>query len=238
MIWPISLLTTKQAPLQPDNSTSSQTVIDLANRFFSWGASKISPPLSKNFVSIEIIPDEDFNISIDTARTHIRPAEIPDQTWYADLFQDPEVYQLNGDLSPFSYDYVLDLLEQNGFANASPLGQYTVTEKNGGSFIGTFSLRKAPTDEKAITVGLALNKKFQRKGYGTEIGNAILNLIKTLHTHGYLKKYTKVQAISHIQNIGSQKIQERMGLKPVIPKDKVPFVTFEASLGNNLKLLP
>jgi ribosomal-protein-alanine N-acetyltransferase len=102
------------------------------------------------------------------------------------------------------------------FNNA--LKQYEVTKHTGiwgifskadGSFMGSCLLRPFELEPDAIELGYSFDHKYWGQGFASEMVKAVL-------AHGFTDPTTKeIIAVTIIENIGSQRVLEKAGLKRV-----------------------
>ena len=92
--------------------------------------------------------------------------------------------------------------------NNPGLGFCTVTEKKNNSFVGQFSLSHIEFDkEKEIEIGFRFLQRFWGLGYATEMAHEVIK-------HGFKNSgLDKIVALTHPDNLASQKVIEKIGLK-------------------------
>jgi|GEM_PF-5638830 RimJ/RimL family protein N-acetyltransferase len=177
--------------------------------------------------SIQYIPNSiEWNVKIETKRCWMRPFLPADFPQLVKLWQDPDVMKFNGDGKQKSEEWIQEkLIDACKFQEKSYIGTYCIHDKKNNDFIGNFSLESRYT-EGEIAVGLILHKKYHDQKFGSEIGFAIAEYIRSLRDRGFSEGKYAIRAIVttvHPKNTASWKIQEKVGL------------TFEknAIVGNN-----
>ncbi|MFT3682538.1 MAG: GNAT family N-acetyltransferase [Ferruginibacter sp.] len=163
-----------------------------------------------------------MNIIIETPRLYLR------EFTEADI---PLIQQLNNDPAVVKYlhEPLLDTEEKARAIlvnNILPqyklnLGRWATFIKSTGEFIGWCGLKHRPELEE-IDLGYRFAVKYWGKGYATEAAQAVLD-----HALNVLKLET-VTGRAHIENAGSLKVLEKIGMKYI--KDEVvddcPVKTF------------
>lgn len=102
-------------------------------------------------------------------------------------------------------EYVISQYEKNG------IGRYAAIEKSSGDFIGWTGLKLEDKKTNGITnyydIGYRFIPRYWQKGYGFESAKFWLD-------YGFdVLKYDKISGAAHHENIGSNKILQRIGLK-------------------------
>ncbi len=146
---------------------------------------------------------------IETDKFILRNLEPKDAQGMFELDSDPEVLRYLGNNPLISVDQskkiienVLKQYEKNG------IGRWAIIDKETSEFIGWSGLKY---EEKVrafgyYDLGYRLKKKFWRKGIATE--TALISL-----DYGFNQlKLDKISATAHIENIGSNKVLQRVGL--------------------------
>ena len=142
---------------------------------------------------------------IETERLTIRSFRMSDIPEYAALVADPEVAKFLGDGSPHSYEqataYIVDCTRseaEEGFA------RYAVILKETRELIGFCGFKKA---SDCIDLGWRYARRVWGNGYATEAAVAVLDYgIDTLKLSG-------IVAESAVENIGSVRVIERIGMR-------------------------
>jgi RimJ/RimL family protein N-acetyltransferase len=95
----------------------------------------------------------------------------------------------------------------NYSAQNNGLGLWSAFEKESKSFIGWGVLVHIDHNlENPVEVGFRIHQKYWRKGFGSEIGIALLNHAKSI-------QLKSVCGITRADNVGSQKTLEKCGLE-------------------------
>src|SRR5437773_7714910 len=92
--------------------------------------------------------------------------------------------------------------------NNPGFGFWAVAEKKSNSFVGQFSLSHIEFDrEKEIEIGFRFLQRFWGLGYATEMAHEVIK-------HGFKNSgLDKIVALTHPDNLASQKVIEKIGLK-------------------------
>jgi len=142
-----------------------------------------------------------------TERLLLRPTSLEDALFIYELFNTPKWLQFIGERNVKSVEaaraYIqakmLPQLENLGFGN------YTVSRKADNVKVGSCGLYDRPGLE-GIDLGFAFLPQHEKKGYAFE---ASKELLRAAEEDFGLKK---INAITARENIGSQKLLERLGL--------------------------
>lgn len=110
------------------------------------------------------------------------------------LFEDPDEERA------YQQDYIKNIYEFYGY------GIWTVIEEETGAVVGRAGI--APREGYEIPeLGFVIGKQWQRKGYATEICQAIVNYaLEEL-------EFEQIMAIVHIKNRASQRLCEKLGFE-------------------------
>jgi len=93
------------------------------------------------------------------------------------------------------------------YANSKLTGIWGMFNKETGEFIGSCLLRPFDGDLKVLEVGYSLDKKYWGQGIASEMAEAVI-------THGFSDiDIDEVVAVTVLENIGSQRVLEKAGLK-------------------------
>ena len=150
-----------------------------------------------------------MNTYIETERLILRRLKTSDAQGMFELDSDPEVLKYLGNKPLTSIKQSEEIIknvhkqyENNG------LGRWAIIEKNTNEFIGWTGLKYEEIVRKEFNyydLGYRLKKKFWGKGIATE--TAIISLNFGFNDLG-LKK---ICATAHIENLGSNKVLQKMG---------------------------
>lgn len=150
---------------------------------------------------------------METERMFLRPLTAQDGSLFKDLDSDPEVmkYLTNG--IPSTDEQVAAAVERVMATQAKHNGRFGVWiahEKSSGKFIGWFLFRPdktTPDNTDSIELGYRLKKAFWRQGFGSEGSQAFLEL-------GFRDyKVSEIFAVAMENNVGSQAVMKKVGLK-------------------------
>jgi RimJ/RimL family protein N-acetyltransferase len=148
-------------------------------------------------------------IILETPRLLLRHLEMDDvQALYA-LYQDAEIRRYFPD-GVLSFEETKEELEWylHGHPEHPELGLWATVHKESGKFIGRCGL--LPWEIKSrleIEIAYLLDKKFWHQGLATEAANGILSYgFKKLHL-------ARLICLMHPENIASQKVAGRIGMK-------------------------
>lgn len=148
------------------------------------------------------------SIILKSTRLYLREFVPSDWENIYQLDSDPEVMKY---LTQFAQDIKLDypkIIERCiAFYKKNPgFGIWAAIEKETEEFIGWFMLKKYKySDDQEL--GYRLMKKYWGRGYATEMS---LKLIE----YGFSEKnLSKIVAITHPENIASQKVLKKVGMK-------------------------
>lgn len=135
----------------------------------------------------------------------IREFRPEQQQLFIALFEDEEVSRF---LPLRSTAENLELF-QDALANYrnSPLGRWGIFDAQTHDFIGMCLARNFKYDPNQVEIGYVLAKKYWGKRIGSEVSKALVAYCFT-HTNT-----EQVVAVTHLDNIGSQKVLEKAGLK-------------------------
>lgn len=150
------------------------------------------------------------SIELTSERLILRPIEVKDLQELHLLSNDPEVMKfVNGPDQDMAATEVR-LNRYLSYMSRNPgLGVFRVQLKDSAEAIGLgFLVHIEMKDEnQKIEVGYRLDKKFWGQGYATEIGSCLMD-------YGFSKlKLNEVYATTHPDNIVSQKVLLKMGMK-------------------------
>lgn len=159
-----------------------------------------------------------FNVAIHTERLLIRPYQEQDFENSLAIYGNQELVKLFDHGKSRNLDEVKILVSQGTdyFMQGKPFGLFSIFSKEHASLIGHIDL--FPTNEPGtVEVGYILDFSYQGFGYGTEAVRAIIfDYIQELNKRGFRVKeepISQVIATVHPNNVSSQKIIEKMGMK-------------------------
>ncbi len=143
-----------------------------------------------------------------TDRCVIRPFELGDARDFYEMNGDDETMRYTGEDSFKSVEDAREFLDNHINSPESQyrkrLGRMTATRRGDGAFLGFVGLKEV---DGAIDLGYRLKREYWGKGYGTELARAMLkHAFETL-------ELDEVIANVHEQNIGSQQVAQRCGMR-------------------------
>jgi len=94
-----------------------------------------------------------------------------------------------------------------GYADSKLMGIWGMYNKETGEFIGSCLLRPFNDNPKILELGYSMDKKYWGKGIGTEMAEA---MVVYAFTYPFIEE---VVAVTVIENIASQRVLEKAGLK-------------------------
>jgi RimJ/RimL family protein N-acetyltransferase len=150
---------------------------------------------------------------LETPRIKLREMNFEDENNVVELDSDPEVMRYISDRKPSSRSEVRGALERTQLLYEKHQGRFgfwAAIEKSSNLFMGWFHFRPAKSDPenvKRIELGYRLKREFWGKGYATEGSEALIK-------KGFNElQVEQVFAITMKENIASQKVMEKAGLK-------------------------
>jgi len=148
-------------------------------------------------------------IILETARLLLRHLDMNDVEALYAFYQDIEIRRYFPD-GVLSYDDTREELEwyMNGHPQYPKLGLWATVHKPSGKFIGRCGLLPWEIDGKLeIEIAYLLGKEFWHQGFATETAQGIMS-------YGFEKLHlTRLICMMHPENIASQKVAERIGMK-------------------------
>jgi len=148
-------------------------------------------------------------VILETPRLLLRHLELRDVQELYSLYQDIEIRRYFPD-GVLSYDDTKEELEWyiNGHPQYPKLGLWATVHKESGKFIGRCGLLPWEIDDTLeIEIAYLLNKDFWHQGFATEAAKGIMSYgFEELHL-------TRLICMMHPENVASQKVAERIGMK-------------------------
>lgn len=151
-------------------------------------------------------------ISLKTERLYLRPILDTDLNNFVELDTDPEVVKYISAGIPTTIKELTELLpklliRQEGFIN---YGTWMADLSNGEN-IGWFTFKPLPSLNNEMEVGYRLKKRYWGNGFATEGCRFLVN-------YGFeILKAKKIIAVTHLENIASQHVLQKCGLKKIGP---------------------
>jgi len=167
--------------------------------------------------------------TFETERLFIRPSTTEDAPFFLKLYNSPKWIEYIGDRNIHSVEdaekyieaKVLPQLRETGFSNN------TVIRKSDQVKLGACGLYDRPGIE-GVDIGFAFLPEHERQGYGYESASVLL---REAVPHF---KINKVSGITIKENIASQKLLEKLGLKYIktiiLPNDDEPVMLYELEI--------
>ena len=172
--------------------------------------------------------------SFETERLIIKPTTEIDSSFIYELLNTPKWIKNIGDRNVNSIEdaanyiknKVTPQLEKLGFAN------YTVIRKSDGIKLGTCGLYDRD-GLNGIDIGFAFLPQFEKKGYAFESASKLIEVAISDF------KITEISGITTKENIESQKLLNKIGLKfekmIIIPNDIEELLLYKLEAQKNLK---
>lgn len=164
--------------------------------------------------------------SFETERLYLKPTLGEDADFILALLNSPKWLQYIGDRNVRSLEDALAYIKDRITSQFDKLGysNYTVVRKSDGAKMGSCGLYDREGLE-GIDIGFAFLPKYEGKGYGFEAASKI----KEAAIHIF--KLNPIRAITTQENIGSQKLLEKLGFAYIklirIPNDEEELMLYE-----------
>ena len=164
--------------------------------------------------------------SYETERLILKPAEVQDANFFLELYNMPSFIQYIGDRNlrtkEDAENYItsrfIPQIEKLGFGN------YVVILKEDHTKIGAVGIFEREGLD-VLDIGFSFLEKYEGKGFAYESASKLKELVAT--NFGL----TKISAMTSDENIPSQKLIERLGLKfqkmVTIPNDDAELMYYE-----------
>jgi ribosomal-protein-alanine N-acetyltransferase len=95
------------------------------------------------------------------------------------------------------------------YATSKTTGLWGIFSKTGGDFMGSCLLRPFYDETGVLELGYSLERKYWGGGFATEMATAMV-------AHGMSdQNISEVVAVTELENVGSQRVLEKAGLKRV-----------------------
>lgn len=165
-----------------------------------------------------------------TERLILQPTGEADAHFILELLNTPKWLQYIGDRNVRTVEDAVNYVQQKitpqfqrlGFAN------YTVIRKSDGAKMGTCGLFDREGLD-GVDIGFAFLPQYERQGYAFESAQKILEV----GIHDF--KLQKISAITTRDNVASQKLIEKLGLRfsklVSIPNDEEELMLYELKVG-------
>lgn len=168
-------------------------------------------------------------LSFETERLILKPFEITDAPFLLTLLNSPKWLQYIGDRNVHTEAEAADYIKVKMIAQLERLGygNNLVIEKESNTPIGACGLYERP-GLPIVDIGFAFLQEYEGKGYGYEAASRLLKAGKEDFS------MQKVCAITTEENVASQKLINKLGLKFIkiinIEGDKEDLMYFEKEL--------
>ena len=162
----------------------------------------------------------------ETERLILKPTSEEDAEFIFELLNTPKWIKYIGDRNIKTVENARDYIKTKMLPQLKRLGysNYTLIRKEDHCKIGTCGLYDRDGLE-GIDIGFAFLPKYERKGYAFESANKLKNI--AFNEFGL----TEIKAITVKDNISSQKLLEKLGLKRnetvQLPNDDVELLLYE-----------
>ena len=164
--------------------------------------------------------------AFETDRLFIRPTAANDAEFIYHLMNTPKWIEYIGDRNVHSIEKAKEYIEERMISQLNRLGysNYTILKKEDNQKIGTCGLFDREGLE-GIDIGFALLPEFEGNGFAFEASNRIKDA--AFEEFGI----ARLSAITAKDNIGSQKLLEKLGLQlkgtTTLPNDNEELLIFE-----------
>jgi len=164
--------------------------------------------------------------SFETERLILRPTELEDAPFTLELLNTPKWLKYIGDRKVYNLEDAANYINEKIKPQYEKLGfsNYIVIRKSDNAKIGNCGLYDREGLE-GVDIGFAFLPDYEKKGYAFEAAQKVMSL-------GFdLFKVKKIKAITTRDNVSSQKLIEKLGLKYIkmirIPKDEEELMLYE-----------
>ncbi len=152
-----------------------------------------------------------MKVHIETERFFIRDFELYDAENMLIMESDPEVHRFLGNKPVTALEKVIQIIKgvKKQYQEVG-IGRWAIADKETNAFVGWTGFKlenKLRKDFTYYDLGYRLLRKHWGKGIGTEAANACVS-------YGFTNlNFTEIYAAAHTENIGSNKIIQKVGLK-------------------------
>jgi len=156
-----------------------------------------------------MIIETPLNLIIDTSRLNIRKLSMDDATYWMEYFESPQVLEFMGFKAGDKQACKTWIEKQLKRYEAHEYdGLRALINKETGEMVGQCGfLIQQVDDEEVLEIGYHLIQRFWKKGYATEAA-------KAFKEYAFNNNLTdSLVSIIHIDNINSQQVAERNGMK-------------------------
>ncbi|WP_299675018.1 GNAT family N-acetyltransferase [uncultured Dokdonia sp.] len=169
--------------------------------------------------------------TFETERLYMRPTSIEDASFVLELLNTPKWLLYIGDRKVRTEEDAINYIKVKMLPQfeAKQFGNYTVIRKEDHHKIGCCGLYDRESLE-GIDVGFAFLPSYERKGYGYESTSKLMEYGKEAHG------ITHVNGITVKENVGSQRLLEKLGLKYIktitLPDDLQPLLFYSNAINH------
>lgn len=167
--------------------------------------------------------------TFETERLYMRPAQVKDADFVLELLNSPKWLSYIGDRKVYTEEDAVQYIKLKMLPQfeEKKFGNYVVIRKEDDKRIGCCGLYDRENIE-GIDIGFAFLPSYEGNGYGYESAAKVMQYGKEVH--GIIS----VSGITVKENIGSQRLLEKLGLtyiKTVIfPNDPTPLLFYSNSI--------
>lgn len=164
--------------------------------------------------------------SFATERLLLRATNLEDAAFVLELLNTPKWLQYIGDRQVRTLEEARAYIENRMLPQMERLGygNYTVIRQSDGAKIGSCGLYDREGLE-GVDIGFAFLPAYEGQGYGSESATKVLELAQNLFG------LSKISGITNQQNIASQRLLEKIGLRFVrmiqLPDDPAELMLYQ-----------
>ena len=165
-------------------------------------------------------------ISYETERLILRPTIEEDAPFTLELLNSPKWLKYIGDRKVYNLEDAVNYINEKIKPQYERLGysNYIVIRKSDGAKMGNCGIYDREGLE-GVDIGFAFLPDFEKKGYAYEAAQKVMSI-------GFDEfNIKKIKAITTKDNLSSQKLLEKLGLKFIkltrIPNDEVELMLYE-----------
>lgn len=166
--------------------------------------------------------------TFETERLYMRPTKVEDAQFILELLNTPKWLSYIGDRKVYTEKDAVNYIKSKILPQfeEKQFGNYTVIRKEDHQKIGSCGLYDREGLD-GIDIGFAFLPTYEGKGYGYESTSKLMEYGKEVHGLIY------VNGITVKENIGSQRLLEKLGLKCIktitLPDDPEPLLFYSNS---------
>jgi len=165
----------------------------------------------------------------ETERLILKSTSVDDAAFIFELLNTPKWLKYIGDRNVTSVESATEYIKTKMLPQLEKLGysNYTLIRKSDNKKIGTCGLYDRDGLE-GIDIGFAFLPEFENKGYGYESANKLKNI--AFDKFGI----KEINAITQKDNISSQKLLEKLGLKligtTILPNEDIELLLYKVKV--------